>query len=221
MLLLWVRRVAISWISWATGATGSSGVPLVGCSRRSTGRDTAAGGSGRTGPVVRTPLGLGLGTLRGILAAVLTLTLPTAGIHRALLVGRIRLLVLFKIGMPPGLVGLILPVVVRLGRLRWCARIASLGTLLGPSRGSTGLSRGTRSSRSGGTTGRSLALSANGSGRSCRWRLRSWPALALTRWWLLLVGSLLGRRRIRTAAVASSAVWIGSGGRCRTRCWRR
>lgn len=188
-------------------------VPLVGCARRSTGRDARTGWSGWPGrPIVRAPLaGLGLRTLRRVLAAVLALALPTAGIHWSLLVGRVRLLVLLKVGMPPWLVGLILPVVIRLGRLRWRSGVTSLGTLRSCRR-SSGLSRGTRSSSgTSRSTGWSLSLGSS-SGWPCRWRLGR-PCLARTLAWgrLLLVGSLLGRWRIRTTSVASSAVRIGSG----------
>lgn len=197
-------------------------VPLVGCPRRSSGRDARAGRSG--GPrwtIVRAPLArLGLGSLRRVLAAVLALALPTAGIHWSLLVGRVRLLVLFKVRMPSGLVGLILPVVIRLGRLRWRSGIPSLRTLRSCRSRSHGLlsrtctwtsSCSTWTSRS---TGWSLSLDSLGSGWSCRWRLGR-TSLALTlAWaarWLLLVGSLLGRWRIRTASVGSPAVRVGSG----------
>lgn len=189
-------------------------VPLVGCPRWSAGRNARARWSGWPGwAVVRAPLPrLGLGTLRRVLAAVLALALPTAGIHWSLLVGRVWLLVLLKVGMPPGLVGLILSVVIRLGRLRWRSGITSLGALRSCRR-SHGLSRCTwsSSSRTSRSTGWSLSLDS-GSGWPCRWRLRRTSlTLTLAWWWLLLVGSLLGRWRIRTTSVASSAVRVGSG----------
>lgn len=193
-------------------------VPLVGCPRRSSGRDARAGWSGRPWwAVVRAPLPrLRLGTLRRVLAAVLALVLPTAGIHWSLLVGRVRLLVLLKVGMPPGLVGLILPVVIRLGRLRWRSGVTSLGTLRSCRRSHGLLSRtctwsscSTWTSRS---TGWSLLPLDSGSGWPCRWRLRRTSlTLAWAARWLLLVGSLLRWWRIRTTSVASSAVRVGSG----------
>lgn len=209
LLLLGTRPRRISVRSLRIAAR----VPLVGCARRSTGRDARTGWSGWPGrPIVRAPLaGLGLGTLWWVLTAVLALALPTAGIHWSLLVGRVRLLVLLKVGMPPGLVGLILPVVIRLGRLRWRSRVTSLGTLRSRRR-SSGLPWGTRSSSgTSRSTGWSLSL-GSGSGWPCRWRLgRTCLARTLAWWRLLLVGSLLGRWRIRTTSVASSAVRIGSG----------
>lgn len=210
LLLLWSRP---RWIPIRRLRIAAR-VPLVGCTRRSAGRNARARWSGRSGwAVVRAPLArLGLGTLRRVLAAVLALVLPTAGIHWSLLVGRVRLLVLLKVGMPSGLVGLILSVIIRLWRLRWRSGITSLGTLRSCRR-SHGLSRGTgsSSSRTSRSTGWSLSLDS-GSGWPCRWRLRRTSlTLTLAWWWLLLVGSLLGRWRIRTTSVASSAVRIGSG----------
>lgn len=217
LLLLRSRpgRIPVGRLRIATGATPR--VPLVRCPRRSSRRNTT-GTSGRSGwpgwTVVRAPLaGLrALGTLGRVLTAVLALTLPSAGIHWSLLVGRVRLLVLLKVGMPSRLVWLI-SVVIRLRRLRWRSGITSLPSL-GPrrSRSDARLSRGTGSS---GSTTRSTGwplttLASNGpSGWSCGWRLGR--TLALARWRLLLVGSLLGRWRIRTTCVASAAVRVGTG----------
>lgn len=219
LLMGWIRRLLL--LLWARPGRISVGrlriaarVPLVGSTRRTAGWDPGTGWSGWPGwAVVRAPLaGLGLGTLRRVLTAVLALALPTAGIHWSLLVGRVRLLVLFKVGMPPGLVRLILSVVIRLGRLRCRSGITSLGTLR-TCRRSHGLSRSTGSSSgstgTSGSSGWSLALTSGWSGR---WRLgRTSLALTLTGRGLLLVGSLLGWWRIRTTSVASSAVRIGSG----------
>lgn len=126
------RRIPVGRLRIATGATPR--VPLVRCSRRSSRRNTT-GTSGRSSwpgwTVVRAPLaGLrALGTLGRVLTAVLALTLPSTGIHWSLLVGRVRLLVLLKVGMPPRLVWLILSVVIRLRRLRWRSGITSLPSL--------------------------------------------------------------------------------------------
>lgn len=200
LLLLRVRRVPVG---------------RIGCRRRSplvrrwaTGWDASgARWSAGSRPVVRAPLTLGT-LLRGILAAILALALPATGIHlRSLLVGRVRLLVLLKVGMPPRLVGLILSVVVRLlGRLRGRSRIT--------------LSRRRRSRSTWGSTHGWLLLVCCAGWSSGRWRLRR-ATLTLSRnardrWRLsLAVRSLLRRRRIRTTSVAP--VGVTSSRWCRSR----
>lgn len=66
-----------------------------------------------------------LRSLGRILTAVLACpALPSSRIHlRSLLVWRIGLLVLLKIGMPPWLIRLIWSIVVRLWWLLWCCRV--------------------------------------------------------------------------------------------------
>lgn len=167
---------------------------------------------------MRAPLRLRLGSLRRILAAVLALALPTARIHGSLLIGRVRLLVLLKVGMPPRLVGLILSVVIRLpGPLRRRSRVTSLGARR-------------RRLSSGWTSGRGWSLTGYAGRTRSRWsRLsrRTCTLLTWGWWWLLLlllllllVGSLLGRWRVGATSVASVRVAAGSG-RCRSRCgWR-
>lgn len=202
LLLLRVWRVPVGRIGcrcrtplirrWATGWDAS-------CARWSTGPR----------PIVRAPLTLGT-LLRGILAAILALALPATGIHlRSLLVGRVRLLVLLKVGMPPRLVGLILSVVVRLlRRLRRRSRIA--------------LSRRRRSRSTWGSTHGRLLLVCRARWSTGRWRLR-WATLTLARnardWWRLslAVRSLLRRRRIRTTSVAPVEVTSGRWRRARSR----
>lgn len=161
------------------------GTPLVRRSGSSRWTTRRTGWTARTGSVVRSPLLLG--SLRGILSTVLTGTsLPSARIHlRSLLVGRVRLLILLKIWMPPWLVRLIWPVVVRL--LWWLRR----------RRVSLALGDGRRRLLSGCTADRWLTGSTRWSGRGCLRR-------SGTDWWrLLTIGSLLWRWRVRTTAIAS------------------
>lgn len=177
--------------------------PLVRGARRRSAWCTRWAAWSRT--VVRAPLRLGLGSLRGILTAVLALALPTARIHGSLLIGRVRLLVFLKVGMSPRLVRLILSVIVRLlGPLRRRSRIATLGARR----------RWLSSGWPTGTSGPGWTL-AGRSGRSrSRWRLgRACTLLTLGWWWLLLVGSLLRWWRIRATSVAPVRIGSGSGWR--------
>lgn len=183
---LLIRRVPIGFrvpLVWRSGCSGWAGRG----SRRTTG----------SWSVVGSPLLLG--SLGRVLTAVLTCAaLPSTGIHlRSLLVRRIRLLILFKVGMPPRLIRLIGPVVVRLWRLLRGRRI-SLGLLR------------RRRLLSGCTAHRWLTGSTRRTSRRCLRRAGT------ARWRLLTVRSLLRRRRIRTAGVAS--VRIASRRRCGTRC---
>lgn len=94
-------------------------IPLIRCSGSPRWTSRCTRGTTGTWTVVSSPLLLG--SLGRVLTTILTCTaLPTTGIHlRSLLVRWIRLLILFKIWMPPRLVGLIGSVIVRLRRLLW------------------------------------------------------------------------------------------------------
>lgn len=161
------------------------GTPLVRCSGSSRWNTRRARWTTRPWSVVGSPLLLRC--LWRILSPVLTGTsLPSARIHlRALLIGWVRLLILLKVWMPPWLIGLILPVVVR---LLWWLRRRWISLTLG---------NGSRRLLSGGPANRWLTGSTRRSGRGCLRRSGTdWRRL-------LAVRSLLWRWRVRTTCIAS------------------
>lgn len=119
LLMRRVRRLLLIW--WIP--TGIA-TPLGRRPRRTRWSNRGTRRSTWSRPVVSSPLLLG--SLWGILSTILACTtLPTARIHLgSLLVGWVGLLVLFKVRMPPWLVGLVWSIVVRLLGWLWGCGIA-------------------------------------------------------------------------------------------------